>query len=576
MICRTMNPVQSTNHGGEDDEAYQHLNHAIENGEALNEVFSNLSIEWKSTIIKRKDPRGQNAVLRAIFYRNMQILVSLLSLLSTLQLEHLLLDSDNENNNVIHLALLSDSVDIFEKVWESFKDIHTLSVTDWILQKNHVDQNAFTVALHMPNNGPMLINEYLLPALQLTYQNIGRLLDSNTIVTAVRKTNFELTVKLVKELETHSGGNRHIMLKMLFVDQVHQEQNNNIAAAYENVQQQKTGKNLLELIIESFVPTNEDNINLIVGIFIDSCLSHVNELHTVLVKPLQHNGQRVLSMLINKNCCKLVGNLLKNPWLAKLFWDPMHKYDRSSTFPRHLLEAHPMSAKMVATFNNSRSEFYINLNNLSQARPVCLLFYSEEHTDHRMHRTGAREECASLKKAFEDIRVHCEEMPQNGKVWRWTQLMAWLEQRLNYWKEHTSHMIIVGCCHAADGAFQSPAMELCPVREIIKQANSQIHSGIPITFIFQGCRKPPSVGPTPTLELKKDNLVLMSCLEGQNSLRGVYLKRFVERIRAGERNILRIHTQVANDMAHAEDSRLKDIIPEFRGGTTKFELSLPH
>ena len=194
MICRTMNPVQSTNHGGEDDEAYQHLNHAIENGEALNEVFSNLSIEWKSTIIKRKDPRGQNAVLRAIFYRNMQILVSLLSLLSTLQLEHLLLDSDNENNNVIHLALLSDSVDIFEKVWESFKDIHTLSVTEWILQKNHVDQNTFTVALHMPNNGPMLINEYLLPALQLTYQNIGRLLDSNTIVTAVRKTNFELTV----------------------------------------------------------------------------------------------------------------------------------------------------------------------------------------------------------------------------------------------------------------------------------------------------------------------------------------------------------------------------------------------
>ena len=45
MFCRTMYPVQSTDPGSDDYEAYQHLNHAIENGEALNEVFSNLSIE---------------------------------------------------------------------------------------------------------------------------------------------------------------------------------------------------------------------------------------------------------------------------------------------------------------------------------------------------------------------------------------------------------------------------------------------------------------------------------------------------------------------------------------------------
>lgn len=570
---QTPQQVLCAEYKAEEEEAYNHLSYAIENGGSSSDLFDNLPTDQKSTILKRKDRHSRNAFLKTVYHGNVGLFAKLLPLLALLQLQDLLLENDIENQNVIHLALLSGSVEMFYKVLHYLKtDPIRYTVSDQILQRNHSDNNALALALHMPEEGVKLVNEHLLPFLEISVENIKSLIQGNAISNSVMTNNFDIALKLTSEVERHSGGDRYTHLKTLFIEPQHQD-----VSYTENlgkIQQPHEEKmSLLEMLIERITPHNEEDINLIINILFNS--ANVNDLYDMLVVPLENSREQILSLLIRNDCHELIRKLLENKWLAKKIWDQMSELQRNSHFSRQLLESHAMTARMVAVFNQSSSIFFLNLSDHSKAKPLCLLFYSEQHTDRYAdkNRDGAEEECTMLKDALVNTGVSCEEMPQNGKIWIWKQVKRWMEQTLKSWKDRVSQLFIAGFCHGADGLLCDADMAPCPISDIIKAANESMYRGIPITFMFQGCRMPISVGSTPTLKLERYNLAIMTCSEGQSSRRGRYTKWFAKRLKDGERNIEHIHADVSNVMKQEGDT--DETTPEIRSMLTKRELSLP-
>lgn len=562
----------------DDEEAHQHLNYAIENSGSRIELFDQLPLERKSSILKLRDSFGRNAYLKTIYCGNVVLLEKLLPLLDLLQLQHLIiLENDHYNHNAIHLALLSDNAVVFYKVW-GYLEANTSRylVSDQILQRNHSENSALALALHMREEGTKLINEYMLPILEVSYENVSSLILGNAIVTSIKTDNFDIACKLVREVEKHSGGNKYQNLKRLFIDQKHHDDNFDENLQHDN-QPQYEEKSLLEILMDRITPSNRKDLNMIVNIFFSSAAADINDLYGLLVAPHFIGGKQVLSILIDNDCHQLISSLLRNQSLAKKIWDQMNNQETNCPFSRHVLESHAMSARMVAAFNQSRSNFYLNLTNQTKAKTVCLLFYTGPHTASHIgqHRHGAKEECYMLKNAMTDTGVSCEEMPHNGAIWNWQQLKDWLVQRVEFFKDDMSHLVVAGFCHGSDGLLHDADMAPCALRDIIKIANSNVYKGIPITFIFQGCRQPIGVGSTPTLELERDNLVIMTCSEGQLSRRGVYTKWFAQMLRKGIRDILHIHADVANEIKNDMDIRVRQITPELRSELTKRELSFP-
>ena len=529
-------PVEATDPSHHEDEVYQHLMEAIVNGDIDAPVFDELPIEHQGSILQKRDDSGHNPILKAIHCANVPILVRLLrqTAADPHNLKSLLSVPDNQGRNVLHLALQSHSTGIFQKVWEHLKAIERKkTVYDWILQKSHDNNNVLTIALKMGMEGRTLLHEYFLPCLELSHNNIMVILNEDIIVRAIQTNNFEVAQRLVNDVKIHSGVYRDKMLTNLFVNKVHQEEVNcTVNASEVDTHSQTVGKNLIEILV----------------------------------------------VLIKNDCQKLVTALLINKWFANLLWIPMHREAPKCRFSRKSLESHPMTSEMVAAFNNSSSKFYLNLTDQSKARQLCLLFYTKEHTAKYTdkHRHGASEECAFFKHTLEYTGVTCIEMPENGKVWSWKELQKWLDETLDLWKCHVSHLIIAGCCHGLDGLLSDSDMAPCPLSTIIKLVNGRVYKRIPKTFIFQGCRIPIGLGGIPTMKLERDNLVIMTCAEGQQSIRGVYAKRFAQKIRYEHvRDIQHIHADMANEMKNDDDSRIRDLTPELRHELTKRELSLP-
>ena len=154
-------------------------------------------------------------------------------------------------------------------------------------------------------------------------------------------------------------------------------------------------------------------------------------------------------------------------------------------------------------------------------------------------------------------------------------LIEGLQEQLERYKDYMSQLLIAIFSHGQDGSLSDPHSHEYPISDIVECANEGVFYGIPIVFILNSSRVLPNSEQPRSMKLRRYNLALMSCAEGQESCGRAYADAFADQIANGEREVGLIHDNAATSLEKRNNPEIRKMDPEKRDLLKRNELSLP-